>query len=136
MNGLAEVISLDSRRNRRNRRDPRPETAAPSLTTVTRRRRLAAFCVAMVALVTGLMLIDQSALPHAGKPSVASLSSELRQGLYQRAVGDISAGCAVPEARTGLLRQHCVEQAKFLAALPECTGDCVRLTDAVLSPRR
>src|SRR5436309_1155086 len=118
MNGLAEVISLDARRNRLNRRDRRADTPAGPATPATRLRRLTVFCVGLLTLVAGLMLIDQSALPHSPQSTAALLPDSLRQGLYQRAVADVAAGCATPAAHSGLLRQHCVDQARFLAALP------------------
>jgi hypothetical protein len=136
MNGLAEVISLEARRNRLNRRDPRADKPAALATPAARLRRLAVFCVGLLTLVAGLMLVDQSALPHSPQSSAALLPDSLRQGLYQRTVDDLTAGCATAQAHSGILRQHCVDQAKFLSALPECTGDCSRLTDAVLKPRR
>jgi hypothetical protein len=59
----------------------------------------------------------------------------MRQGLYQRALDDVKAACTAPAAGTGFVRQHCVEQARFLQQLPECTGDCLAVTRGVLNLR-
>jgi hypothetical protein len=48
---------------------------------------------------------------------------------------DVKAACRVDQARTGALRQHCVDQARFLQQLAECTGDCLALTQGVLHRR-
>jgi hypothetical protein len=133
MNGLADVISLDSRRRRPKRRDPRPAQAS---SPVSRRRRVALVCAGVLTLMTGLVLVDHSARPGADAPSPVLVPAGIRQGLYQRALDDLNAACLEPEAHTGLLRQHCVDQAKFLSALPECTADCTHLTSAVLTLRR
>jgi hypothetical protein len=148
MNGLAEVISLESWRHRARKgttQAPRkaPPEAAPripptaALAPAVQRRRLVVFCVVLAALMAALMLLDRTVLPHPpAAPPVASLSAPVRQGLYERTVADVAAGCTGPEATTvRVLRDHCVTQARLLEKLPECTGDCARLARLIIERR-
>jgi hypothetical protein len=132
MNGLAEVIPIDSRRRRKKRGTPPPEAA---LTTQRRRRRLTGFLGILLAVVLALIIMDRTLLPHPQASAPVPLTVEIRQGLYQRALADLAAACTLPQARAGLLREHCVEQARFLHQLSECTGECSRLTRAVFEQR-
>jgi hypothetical protein len=134
MNGLAEVISLDSRRSRLRKGRAVPAPVAPAeLAPEVRRRRVAIFCAFLVTVVAALTLVDRLVVPHpSATPPAGALTSEVSQGLHRRTLDDVVASCALPAARAGILRQHCLDQARFLQRLPECTGDCVRLTRAVL----
>ena len=134
MNGLAEVIPIASRRGLK-KGTPSPRVIESALTPQKRRRRLYGFCAMLLGLVFVLVVMDGSVLPHPGSRAPAPLSAEVRQGLYQRALNDVVAACTVAEAKAGILRQHCVDQARFLQQLPECTGDCTRLTKGVLNQR-
>jgi hypothetical protein len=129
MNGLAEVIPINSRRRKVSGEKKASETTAPAL-----RRRLIACGVGLLVLVVGLAIVDRAVSSPARFPPTATLTPELRRPLQERAMADVAAACSLPEAASGLLRQHCVEQARFLSALPECNGDCERLSRAVLSP--
>jgi hypothetical protein len=135
MNGLAEVIPIASRRALKKKGIPPRRAIDPAITPQKRRRRLYGFCAILLGLVLGLIALDGSVLPHSRAEVPAPLSSEMRQGLYQRALDDVVSACAVPQAKAGLLRQHCLDQARFLQQLPECTGDCTRLTRGVLNQR-
>jgi hypothetical protein len=139
MSGLADVIPIASRRARTRQRHPEAaKTPAPkaALPPLVLRKRVAIFCLGLVASMGVLMLIDHAVASHDVQAQVVAQPSPLRRGLYERAVADVTAACGLPEARAGLLREHCLDQAKFLTHLPECTGDCVRLTTAVLTPVR
>jgi hypothetical protein len=135
MNGLAEVIPIESRRARRRNGTPPPQVIQTGLTAVSRRRRLFTFCAVLLGLVLALVIMDGSVIPHPKASTPAPLTTEMRAGLYQRALNDVVAACTVPQAKTGLLRQHCLDQARFLQQLPECTGDCTRLARGVLNFR-
>jgi hypothetical protein len=132
MNGLAEVIPIASRRGLKKRGNPPPQVTEP-LTAQTRRRRLVGFCAVLIGLVLALVVMDGSVIPHRPAAPAASIPQELRRGLYQRALDDVVKACSGEQARAGLLRQHCVEQARFLQQLPECTGDCDRLARGLLN---
>jgi hypothetical protein len=137
MSGLAEVISLESRRpggpRSRHLADPRPE---PSV----RRRRALAFCAALLALFAVLQVTDwwmQRNGRWVAASEIARLSPTIRDGLFSRTLADTAALCGLPEARSGFLRRYCVRQAQLLVQLPECNADCSRLAAPILadSPR-
>jgi hypothetical protein len=134
MNGLADIIPLDSRRTRSKRArsaQQTPTRAAPNAT----KRRILAFCAALVGLTGLLLVVDRAVIsrPTATAAPAAALSAELRRTLHERTLADVASSCALPEAQVGLLRQHCVDQARFLEKLGQCTGDCARLTADILS---
>jgi len=131
MNGLAEIIPIERALRKKT---PRPKANdEPTLTPQARKRRLLTLCGVLGALVLALFIVDRTVIPHG--PRAAPMTEQMRQGLYQRALDDVKAGCAVPQAKLGILRQHCVDQARFLQLLPECTGDCVALARGVLTGR-
>jgi hypothetical protein len=138
MSGLADVIPIASRRSRQGRRPNRGAAVAPEATFGPHpmRKRVAVFCVGLLLAMGALMLVDRAVASHDVQAQVVAQSSQLRLGLYQRAIADVKAACGLPEAHAGLLRQHCLDQAKFLTQLPECTGDCAQVTAAVLTPVR
>ena len=140
MNGLAEVIPLSSRRPRRKgSKAPPPKTPpASGLSDATRRRRALVFAGGLLALLAVLMVGDRFFM-HGGAvaqaPAGATLPAAIRQGLFARTMADVVASCGLAEARAGILRQHCVDQARLLSELPECDVTCGRLTRAILQPR-
>ena len=134
MNGLAEVIPISSRRAQKQRAG-HPSTVRP-VAPQQRNRRLIIFCAGLLGLIGALMVIDRVVIPHPPASLSAPLAPEVRQGLYQRTLADVLAACALPAAQGGILRQHCVQQTRFLQDLPECTGECSRLTRAVLGRGR
>jgi len=142
MNEVANVIPLESRRrSKRVSSSPPPPGQAPhaAIADAARRRGSTAFCVGLFAICTTLVMVDRSSVAHQ-RPSqagpVAALLASESAGLYERTVTDITATCALRAARSGVLRQHCVQQALFVQRLPQCTGECARLARAVLGSDR
>ena len=135
MNGLAEVIPIASRRAHRKNGTPPPQVTERLLSPQKRRRRVLGFCAVMLGFVLVLIVLDRTVLPHAHASVPPPLSTEVRQGLYQRALDDVAAACGLPQAQTGLLRRHCLDQARFLQQLPECSDDCARLAQDLLNSR-
>jgi hypothetical protein len=135
MNGLAEVIPIASRRSRKPAPGRPTATAVP--VTSTRRKRVMAICGGLLALLVGLTIADRALMSHPPALPAASLPQPVRQGLYDRALSDVLASCGLPEAKNGLLRGHCLDQARFLQTMPECAaeGECLRLTNAVFNLR-
>jgi len=133
MNGPAEIIPIDRALRLRRRSASRLRAHEPVITPQARRRRVLWLCGGLGAVVLALLMVDRAVIPHGAPP--APLTQEMRQGLYQRALDDVKAACTVPQARTGVLRQHCVEQARFLQQLPDCTGDCLAVARSVLNHR-
>lgn len=134
MNGLAEVIPIATYRARKKPGTPPSQASEPVVSAQTRRRRLIGFLGVLTGAVLALIVVDRTFLSHQASAQ-PPLTSEMRQGLYQRALDDVAAACTTPQARIGLLRQHCAEQARFLQQLPECTADCAKLTEALLTRR-
>jgi hypothetical protein len=135
MNGLADIIPLDSRRIRAKRAQHPAQHGQPRTPASGRRKRIAAFCVGLVALTGILVVVDRAVVSSNSVPvtPAATLSPELRRALHDRTLADVAASCTLPEARAaGLLREHCLEQARFLEKLSQCTGDCARLTGDIL----
>jgi hypothetical protein len=135
MNGLAEVIPIASRRSRTRKPVPGQPAGAAAPLTGARRKRVMAICGGLLALMVGLTIADRALMTHPPELPAASLPPAVRQGLYQRALSDVLASCALPEAKSGLVRGHCLDQARFLQTMPECTGECLRLTNAVFNLR-
>jgi hypothetical protein len=135
MNGLAEVIPIAAYRARKKRGAPPPGLIQSVVTAQTRRRRLTIFLSVLAAAVLAMIVMDRTVLPHRAASAPAPLTIEQRHGLYQRALDDVVTSCTLPQAKAGLLRQHCVDQARFLSQLAECTGDCTKLTRGVLGRR-
>jgi hypothetical protein len=86
-----------------------------------------------LAAAAGLLLIAMLALARApGAGSVQGLPPDERAALYERTLADTESSCAMPDARAGALRDHCLRQAEFLVLFPECDRDCRQLTSAIL----
>ena len=140
MNGLAEVIPLDSRRRRGKRRGQAQEVrvAAPvGPSPAVRRKRLLAFCGALLALIVALIVVDRVVLaqPRGAAGGLGAVAPPVRAALYQRTIADLAATCGLPAARAGLLREHCVDQARFVTAFPECIAECRRLAQVIIRGR-
>jgi hypothetical protein len=61
------------------------------------------------------------------------LPAETRQTLYVETLGELTSVCRGLPAATGILRDHCLEEARFVVQLPECTDAC-RHTVALILP--
>lgn len=86
-----------------------------------------------LAAAVGLLLIAIAALSRAhGMGSIQGLPADERAALYERTLADTESTCAMPDARAGALRDHCLRQAEFLVLFPECDRDCRQLTSAIL----
>jgi hypothetical protein len=128
MNSPGKIISLSSRRPT----DPFEE----QVTTRAHRRG---------GLVVGLSLVGALVLFVAGAvvgqtraiDRLEQLPAGVRTGLYQRGLADLKETCTRPEAaEDGLLHQHCLDEAAFLAVFSECDRDCRSLVTAVLPHAR
>jgi hypothetical protein len=68
--------------------------------------------------------------------SIRGLPPAQRAELYHRTFDDAAGACAIPDARAGALRDHCVGQAEFLQLFPECDVGCQKLTASILPRAR
>jgi hypothetical protein len=59
-----------------------------------------------------------------------------RAALYRRSLEDVESACALPAAREGALREHCLGQARFLLTFSECDARCQRAAVSVLPRTR
>lgn len=92
---------------------------------------------ALVLVVPGLLLIAVAAVSHAELvKSVRALPAADRAALYHRTLTDVETTCAVPEARDGALRDHCLRQAEFLTLFSDCDARCQQLAASVLPHAR
>jgi hypothetical protein len=125
---LADIIPLASRR-------PRP--AAPvalAATTLPAPKRPAAGPIAVLAGFIAVLAIGAAGLAAqaAYQSPVRDLPGATRAPIFQRAYEDLRATCGVPEAAAGSLRDHCVEQARFVLLFAECDAACANLARATL----
>lgn len=127
MRGSAPVVSLSARRSALQGTVPRAHEVADRDSPTTRGRVALAAGLGL-ALVLGIPLLAH----HQEIGSVMEMSVPLRGGLYQRTLDDVQKSCTIPEASSGPLRDHCLAQAQFLRLLPECSGECQRVTEAFL----
>jgi hypothetical protein len=73
---------------------------------------------------------------HEGSAGIRSLPTAERQWLYARTLNELSTVCRESAAAVGELRDHCLAQAHFVMALPECDDVCQRAAAAVLPHAR
>jgi hypothetical protein len=92
----------------------------------------------MIVLVTALILATVIDLvifsEHWAEQSIRALPPGARHDLYERTLTEVGAVCVQPFAAEGALREHCLEQARFLHQFSECTGDCRVIVSRVLAP--
>lgn len=99
----------------------------------TSKRRLT-FIALITVLVLGGAVVGLAWSERGLDRGVRGLPSELRGEVYARALAEILAVCARPAAASGALREHCLEQARFVARFPECSADCQAAVSRVLPP--
>jgi hypothetical protein len=90
-----------------------------------------------LAAATGVLILAIAALSHARTVgSIRGLAPVERSALYRRTLDDTRAGCSAPDARAGVLGDHCRSQAEFLTLFPECDAPCRQLAAAILPHAR
>ncbi len=130
MDRAADIIPISSRSSHR----PPMLAAEPIRSTAEPRKRS---WWALVLVVPGLVLVAVVAISRAELvKSVRSLPAADRAALYHRTLTDVDTTCAVPEARDGALRDHCLRQAEFLTLFPDCDARCQQLAAAILPHAR
>jgi hypothetical protein len=130
MDRAADIIPISSRLSRRP-----PTLAAEPIRTIAEPRKRSWW--ALVLVVPGLLLVAAVAISRAQLvKSVRSLPAADRAALYHRTLTDVDTTCAVPEARDGALRDHCLRQAEFLTLFPDCDARCRQLAASILPHAR
>jgi hypothetical protein len=84
-----------------------------------------------LALLFALALV--LAMPRRQAAELGRLPDGARATLYQHAQAEVSSICGLPAALTaGVVRDHCIAQARFLTTFPECDHACQVGARAVL----
>jgi hypothetical protein len=86
----------------------------------------------VTALTLALLIVALTWIEQRAEQSIRGLPPAVRQDLYERALKEVQGVCLQPVAAQGALREHCLEQARFLQRFPECTGDCQATASHVL----
>jgi hypothetical protein len=133
MSGSGDIIPLWSRdRPAPASAQPLPVAADRAAARVRRARGYSLMAVAAAALLVAGIAVGQwnrvTSLRHV-PPSIRAVE-------YRRALQDAEETCARPESATGMLRQHCVDQAQFLILFPECDARCRGVVEAILPRAR
>ena len=130
MDRAADIIPISSRSSRR-----QPMLVAEPIRSTAASPKRSWW--ALVLVVPGLLLVAGVAISRAQlMKSVRNLPAADRAALYHRTLTDVDTTCAVPEARDGALRDHCLRQAEFLTLFPDCDARCQRLAASVLPHAR
>jgi hypothetical protein len=93
----------------------------------------------LLALIVGALGLFWAGVRLSYREETAGLhqlSSQARQSLYARTLDEVSTICQQEAAASGSLRDHCVEQARFLMQLPECNDACQRAAALTLPHAR
>ena len=79
----------------------------------------------------GVALFDESSTA-----GIERLPAQTRRGLYEETLNEVANVCRGDAASTGDLRDHCIEQARFLLRLPECGETCRHAVQVILPHAR
>jgi len=83
-----------------------------------------------LAVLLGLAYV--LATPRREAAQLRQLPDGAREALYQRTLAETSSLCRLPAAASGVVRDHCLEEARFLLMFPECDRDCRFAAGSVL----
>jgi hypothetical protein len=111
----------------------RAESAARELDPAQRERRARWIVLAMLIGGLGLFWAGTALSLREDATGIRELPAQVRRGLYTRTLDEVETLCRQESASAGSLRDHCVEQARFVMQLPECTEDC-RHAAAMIMP--
>lgn len=122
MASYGDIIPISSRRRG-------PPADGPN---TTRRGPLPVllFLVVLVAIGAIGMFLQSRA-----REAARSNAAEARQAIFSRAYLDLVKTCTLPDAARGPVREHCLQQAKFVLQLPECGPVCVKAARAIEQQR-
>jgi hypothetical protein len=124
---VADIIPLASRR-------PVPRRPAPAAVRSGPVRSPLGLLALTGAGLLFVAVVAVSSLDLGGK--VRDLPPVARGALYRRSLEDAQTACALPAARDGALREHCLAQARFLLLFPECDARCQSLAASILPRTR
>jgi len=87
-----------------------------------------------LAILLGLAYV--LATPGREAAQLHRLPDGARVALYQRTLAETTSLCRLPSAASGVVHDHCVEQARFLLMFPECDRECRFAAGSVLPHAR
>jgi hypothetical protein len=87
------------------------------------------FALCIAALLTAVSLKSKQEALHA-------LPAATRSQLLEHGRAELRTMCREPSAADGPLREHCIEEARLVLALPECGPECRLVATAVLPHAR
>ncbi len=93
----------------------------------------------LLALVVAALALYWGGVALSHREAVAGLRelpAETRHTLFVETLGELTSVCRGSPAATGILRDHCIDQARFLVQLPECTDACQRTVALILPHAR
>ncbi|HLK92141.1 MAG TPA: hypothetical protein VKZ18_19770 [Polyangia bacterium] len=108
---------------------PLPTTVAPG---PVRSPRGVAAAISGGLLFVAIVALSQ--LDLGGK--IRDLPPAARGDVFRRSLDDVQASCTLASARDGLLREHCLAQARFVLLFPECDAHCRALASSILPHAR
>ena len=126
---MVDIIPISSRR-----RAELPRASAADVAPAPRTSGHWRFVLASGAMLLVVGAVALSRVQTIG--SIRGLPPAERAALYHRTFDDAATACAIPDARAGALRDHCLGQAEFLQLFPECDASCQRLTASILPHAR
>ena len=125
---FGDIIPLASRR---------PASPSPSPPALATRRRWeslgGAICIALLmGGIGGLGVLCESR----ARSDLAPVPAAERSAIVRRAHAELEATCRLSGAASGVLRDHCVETARFVLLFPECDAACAQTARALLPRAR
>ena len=126
---FGDIIPIASRRHVSSRP---PAPAAPP----TRRRWESLGGALAIALVIGGVGGLGVLCELRARTNLAPVPAAERLAIVTRARAELAETCGLASAAQGVLRDHCVETARFALLFPECDGACAQTARALLPRAR
>jgi hypothetical protein len=123
----AKILTLPLRGQR-----PQP----PNLDVRQRERRARWVLLVLVIAAFALFWAGVTLSNREAMVGLRELPAEARHTLFVETLGELTGVCRGLPAATGILRDHCVEEARFVVQLPECTAACQRAVALILPHAR
>jgi hypothetical protein len=125
---IADIIPISSRK---------PRSASVGASARLEARTVSTARI-VLAVVVSLMMLGAafSFAERRTHDSIAHLSAPNRASIFRRAYDDLRETCALPEAASGPVQEHCRSAASFVLLFPECDRDCDRAARALLPHAR
>lgn len=87
----------------------------------------------LLVLSLGIVVAALTGTPR--MTSVHELPPGLRSAMYRGTLWEVRDVCGTSSAAAGVLREHCIGQARFLSGFPECDAECRQLAHRIVLTR-